>query len=329
MKRWIPLFLILSLLLCLSGCAKAAVSMNAAKEDAAAYEANGAALYDGGAYDSYENADMDVPSQSSSSSSASEGQKLIRKVHINAETEDYYGFMDTLQKDVSALGGYFEQIEARTSGSHPSASLTIRVPADRLDELTEKVGGIGNITYRTESQQNVTLQYVDTEARIKALQTEQERLLELLERGDSLTDILEIEDRLSEVRYQLESAASSLRALANQVDYATVTLEVREVEVYTPVEQPGYWENIGSGFKSSLQSIGSFFKDLFSGLIIGLPYLLLLVVLPVVIVLLIVRRIKRRRKTGKANPAPAPMPPVDPSPAATPVPDPTQAAQPK
>ncbi len=317
MKRWIPLLLALALLLSLTGCSGSAKADAAVPQAAADYNSNGVSggsLYDGYEYEMAEEA-AEIPSPNATA----DGQKLIRKVYLNAETEDYYGFMEALQQDVAALGGYFEQIEARTSGNYPSANLTIRVPAARLDELTQKVDGFSNITYRSETQQNVTLQYVDNEARIKALETEQERLLELLEKGDNLTDILEIENRLSEVRYQLESAASTLRALANQVDYATVTLDVRQVEVFTPVEQPGYWENIGSGFKSSLQSIGSFFKNLFSGLIIGLPYLLLLLVLPAVIVLLIIRRYRKKhpkvKRTPAQNPAavqaPAQQPPVE------------------
>lgn len=303
MKRFVPILLICLLLLALVGCSGSADWKESDDYAYAETAAPAAGLYEGyAAEEAYE----PTEASASGSSPVAEGQKLIRRVYLTAETEDYYAFMDQLSATVASLGGYMEQVEARTSGSQPSASLTVRVPADRLDALTAQVDGYSNITYRSESQQNVTLQYADTESRILALRTEQTRLLELLEQAEDLEQVLMIEDRLTEVRYQLESNESSLRALANQVDYATVTLDVRQVEVFTPVEQKGYWENAGSGFVGSLESIGNFFKNLLSGLIIGLPYLILLIVLPLVIVLLILRAHKRKKaaaKTPAATPA--------------------------
>mgnify|MGYP002226154573 CR=1 FL=1 len=83
----------------------------------------------------------------------------------------------------------------------------------------------------------MTLTYVDLQSHRDALQTEQERLLQLLEQAESIEDIITIEQRLSDVRYQLESMESQLRSYDNQVDYSTVYLYIDEVEVYTPVEE--------------------------------------------------------------------------------------------
>ena len=84
-------------------------------------------------------------------------------------------------------------------------------------------------------------------------QTEQERLLQLLEQAESIEDIITIEQRLSDVRYQLESMESQLRSYDNQVDYSTVYLYIDEVEVYTPVEEETTWERISAGFMDSLK----------------------------------------------------------------------------
>lgn len=236
----------------------------------------------------------------------SAGRKLIRKVHITAETDDYQSFINALTGRIFELGGYVEDIEASTSGSCPRASITVRVPADRLSQLTDSVAGMGNITYKHESQQDVTLQYVDTESQIAALRVEQDRLLELLDRADNLSEILEIEDRMTYVRYELESYERSLRALADQVDYATALIEVSQVTVFTPTEEKGFWENIGTGLLGSLEDLWDFLKDLFSDFVIYLPYLLVFLVLPLALVIVFVKRHLRKKKDRPRSDPPAP-----------------------
>ena len=170
------------------------------------------------------------------------------------------------------------------------------------------MAGLGNITYKHESQQDVTLQYVDTESRIAALRTEQERLLELLDQADNLSEILEIEDRMTYVRYELESYERSLRALADQVDYATAVIEVTQVTVYTPTQEKGFWENIGTGLLGSLQDLWDFVKNAFSAFVIALPYLLIFLVLPAVLVIVFVKRHLRKKKDRPRKDPPAPKP---------------------
>lgn len=88
------------------------------------------------------------------------------------------------------------------------------------------VSEIGNVTQKNESVEDVTLQYVDVESRKKALETEQERLMELLSSAENMEDLLAIESKLSEVRYELENYGSQLRMLDNQIDYSTVNVDV-------------------------------------------------------------------------------------------------------
>ena len=287
--------LALALLLCLGGCRANTADLKgyAPAETAAGdwYEHPTEVLNEAARYGSATSADTPA---------VSDGQKLIRRVRLTAETEDYTAFMNSLNDRINELGGYVEELDANTSGSRPNADMTIRIPADRLDTLVTHIDGASNVTWRSESQENVTLQYVDTESRIKALHTEEERLLALLEKAESLTDILQIEDRLGEVRYELESASSSLRTLANKVDYATVTLSVRQVETYTPTQEEGFWSGIGTGFVASANGVWTFLKNLFRGLIIALPYLALIGVV-VLVVLLCIRLSLRGKKARKAK----------------------------
>lgn len=297
------LFAILLAVLMLQGLAACgANAMSDAKEAYYVGETTPAEAGFGYSYRTGSNGNEAIPAATDSSApadNAGSSQKLIRKIRLSVETDDYYAFLEDFTGKIAALGGYIEDMEASTSGSYPYATIVVRVPANQLSALTDSVAGIGNITYKHESQQDVTLQYVDTESRITALKAEQTRLLELLEQAGDLSEVLQIEDRLTEVRYQLEAHERSLRALANQVEYATATVEVSQVRVFTPAEKPGFWENIGNGLSSSARGLWEILKDVFSFLVINLPYLLVFVGLPLILVIVLVKRHNRKQKARR------------------------------
>lgn len=145
-------------------------------------------------------------------------RKLIRIIDISAETEDLSALTDEITARISALGGYVEAKNLYNGSNYAgyvrrSLTMTVRIPADKADEFVNRIGEHSNIVSSTEHIDDVTLQYVDTESHVKALETEQERLLALLEKAETLKDILTLEERLTSVRYQLERYASQLRTL--------------------------------------------------------------------------------------------------------------------
>ena len=149
------------------------------------------------------------------------------------------------------------------------------------------------------SAEDITLSYVDTETRITALETERERLLELMEQAETMSDLLEIESRLTDVNYELERYGSRLRTMDNQVSYATIYLSVREVKEYTPVAEQTLWEKISSGFLDSLKGLGTGIVNFFAWIVIKLPYL---VVYGLILwgLGILIHRWRRRRAARKA-----------------------------
>ncbi len=239
----------------------------------------------------------------SSLTAVSSDRKLIKTVHLTAETEDYDALLTGLDQQITELGGYVESRETDTYRRR-SCAMTVRVPADSLDGFVEHVSANANVTSSTETADDVTLEYVDTEAKVTALETEQERLLELLANAESLSDILEIEARLSDVTYELERYASQLRTLANQVDYATVYLNLYEVETLTPTEDPTVWQRITSGFAETLDDLGEGITDLFVWVVVNSPYLLVWAVV-ICLLVLVIRKISRKKPKKQAPPPPA------------------------
>lgn len=232
-------------------------------------------------------------------------RKLIRTVDLNLETENYDSLMEGLEQEINRLGGYIEYKDAYYGNYYSSrkrnANITARVPANKLDEFTGKVAEIGNITYESESVEDVTLQYVDLSSHKKMLLTEQERLMQLLENADTMEDIITIESRLSEVRYQIESMESQLRTFDNQVDYSTVHIFIEEVERYTPQPEETTWERIKSGFGENVYRVTNGIKNFAVEFIIAIPVLLVWVVVITVGVILVRVILKRKNKRDTVN----------------------------
>ena len=234
-------------------------------------------------------------------------RKLIRNVDLSVETEEFDVLMQTITDRVDKLGGYVESSNTYNGSyyygnNNRNANLTLRIPAESLDEFLSAVAEISNVISRSENVTDVTLQYVDMKSHKEALETEQKRLLELLDQAESVEDIITIESRLSEVRYQIESMESQLRTMDNQVSYSTVYLYIEEVTRLTPVKEQSAWEKIKTGFGESLYNIGNGIKNFFIGLIIRLPYLAAWAVV-IVIVLIIIKLFRKhlRKKTTVKN----------------------------
>ena len=134
---------------------------------------------------------------------------------------------------------------------------------------------------------------------MEALKTEESRLLELLAGAETMSDLLEIEARLSDVRYELESYTSRLRTLDNQINYATVYLFIEEVQEYTPVEEPTFFERITEGFADSLEGLWQSLQDLAVFLVVSFPYILVYGGIGLVLILVLKKLRKGRNLLRK------------------------------
>ncbi|MCM1049966.1 MAG: DUF4349 domain-containing protein [Clostridiales bacterium] len=232
-------------------------------------------------------------------------RKLIKTVSLNAETEEYDALIAGLEAQIKALGGYIEyQYQYNGSGysdytENRHANMQIRIPVNNLDSFIEKVGEQTNITNKEEQVEDVTLRYVDLESHKKTLVTEQDRLLDLLEVAETVEDIITIEQRLSDVRYQLESMESQLRTLDNQIDYSTINLTIREVKRYTLTEEKTVWDKIRNGFSNSIYNIGQGIVNFFIWFVVNIPYIIIWAVV-IFVAFMVIRFVMRKRKAKKA-----------------------------
>ena len=237
--------------------------------------------------------------------------KIIYSSDVTVETTEFDATVGSIAGLVEGCGGWIESSsvsgsnyyqKARGTASTRDASYTLRIPSSRFSEVMERLSELGNVPYSHIYTENVTSQYYDAQARLKAYQTQEERLLEMMELAESVEDVIIIEDRLTELRYQIESIQSSLNNWDRRVSYSTIHLTVEEVREYTPVEKgnPSYGEELLQALKDGLENAGEFVKNLLVLLVEALPVLLILALL-VWLLVWIVRKILRTAKARRAK----------------------------
>ena len=235
--------------------------------------------------------------------------KIIYSADVTVETTAFEETIGKVSALVEQFGGWIEASsvsgsnyyqKARGTASTRDASYTLRIPSGRFQELMDSLSGLGNIPYSHIYTENVTAQYYDVQAHLKAYQTQETRLLEMMELAETVEDVITIEDRLTELRYQIESLQSRLNNWDRRVSYSTISLSVKEVREYTPEEKvnPTYGEELAQALKDGLENAGQFLKDLLVLLVEALPVLLLLI--PILwLVIWLLRRVIRKM-TAKA-----------------------------
>jgi len=304
-KRFLALLLSVLTITTITGCGSAskyeAMATNGAYAyDSASYAAP-AAAYDDYSYEyeesmiAYDEESVADTSMTTSENANTSNRKLIKTVNLNVETKEYDSLVAGISSTVEEMGGYIEYMDVYNGSVYGNgkssryANLTVRVPAAKLGSFINAVGEKSNITYRTESVQDVTLTYVDMESHKNMLVAERDHLTELMKQAESIEDIITIEDRLTTVRYEIDSMESQLRTYDNQVDYSTVTININEVIEYTPVPTVEYttWERISMGFVKSVKDVGVGIQEFFINLIINLPYLVIWAIIITIIVFII------------------------------------------
>lgn len=163
-------------------------------------------------------------------------RKLIFHYNASLQTLEFDKTIDGIEKGVVSSGGYIEQSSRSGSGAidygrvYPrSARYTLRIPASKASGFVESLSEVATVVDSSRGLEDVTEYYYDSEARIKTLRVQEERLLELLAGAENISDMITIEQKLAEVRYEIESIDGTLRRLDSEIEYSRVDLYIDEV----------------------------------------------------------------------------------------------------
>ncbi|MGC9444166.1 MAG: DUF4349 domain-containing protein [Candidatus Methanospirareceae archaeon] len=231
-----------------------------------------------------------VPAESSSSALAlTAEQKLIQRASLSIEVADFQTSSDALSQIVERAGGFISDSYLYvTDTDRKRGEITIRVPRDRFLTVLTDLETLGTVTSQHISGEDVTEEYIDLQARLNNSGRQEQRLREILERAETVEEILEVERELERVRSEIEQMTGRITYLENRIELATITVSLYEPE---PITQS--W-----GIRDALRAAFAGFVAVIRGLIIAVGY-----VLPILILLglgWIIRSIIVRRRRGRS-----------------------------
>lgn len=246
----------------------------------------------------YEDAETDADGASGLQAVQQEnsGAKLIRTVYLSLDTENFDDAVALVEQKTNQAGGYIQSSDLYDYSYGRSQDIVVRIPYEQVDEFLEGIDVYGTITQKSDYTEDITLQYSDTETHIESLETQHQRLLELMEQAESMEDIVTLNERLTAVETELDSYQKQIRNYDNLVNYSTISVSIQEQEYVTEIEDKTIGGRIASGLSQTMYNIKAFFSNLLVWFVVSLPVLLIVAVLIVIIIFIIKGMIKRCRK---------------------------------
>lgn len=184
---------------------------------------------------------------------------------------------------------------APTATDQGSATLQLRIPADKLTATLDKLEELGRADEVTLSSSDVTVESQDLDARISALRASIERLNALMGQATDIDDLITLESAISSRQGELESLEAQQRYLADQVSMSTISLYLRS-DAEAPKTTPGdFWSGLATGWNAFV----GFWAGLLVVLGVLLPWLITLALIATVIILIVRRRRRSAEGTKK------------------------------
>jgi len=240
----------------------------------------------------FSNSDLEDNAQSPEQAVDGRSQrKIIKNGDISLETESFDETTNGIVDLTAEVGGYIENsnitgksVTYEGSVQNRTAHFVLRIPEERFEEVLLLFNTLGNITHISSSGEDITSKYFDNEARLKSLEIQEERLLEILKKAEKIEDIIKLEQELSDIRYKIENKTGTLKKWDNMVSYGTLAVHVHEVQVISETKEPPvtFMDEVVYNFKDSVKVVMELLKGLFIAIIYMIPFAI--VVVPVALI---------------------------------------------
>ena len=224
---------------------------------------------------------------------SSDSRKIIKQASVNIETKNSEELIKKINDNVKSANGYVSSLEENNYNEYKRISTTVNVPPEKLDEFLEFLSENGTITEKSVVTSDITDSYTETASKIKAYETEEKALLGILEKCENVQDTITVQNRLSEVRSELEAMKSQKKLYDSQISYSEITISVVQVERESRVVK-GFGSEVSEKFSESLYNLGQFFRNLAVFLLGASPYILVLIAVIVLAVIVIKRKKKSK-----------------------------------
>lgn len=193
-------------------------------------------------------------------------------------------------------GNISTSASSMSSSGKKQGTITVRIPADKFDAFVPEISQIGKVMSQNINASDVTEEYIDLEARLKTQKELEQRLYDLLKtKASGLSDILEIENKLADVRSKIESTEGRMKYLMSQASFSTLAISVYEPNLLETTSGGGFFDEIWDAIKSGLRGLTGVIKFIIIAFIALLPFLIIAYIIYIII------RKKIRKKKQPVN----------------------------
>lgn len=226
-------------------------------------------------------------------------RQVVRSGSLSMHADDVASTVTAIRRLTKGAGGFVSAENTSATADSAYSSITVQVPASRLDGLVEAISALGTVDTVDVSAQDVTSQAVDLDARIRALQASVDRVTALLAEASDISDLMAIEAQLSSRQAELDALKAQRTWLADQVAMSTLTVSIQPVTTVEPVDAPGF----GSGLESGWNALVSAIAVGVTAVGFFLPFVVVLLVIAVPLAVLCVWIVRRHRRLTVARAA--------------------------
>ena len=186
-------------------------------------------------------------------------EKIKKTADLNITVEDYKNARAEFEKIVRSVNAYVGSENEQNSTYSIANYMMIRVLNKDFDSLLNKLLTVAkNINSKNVTAEDVTACFIDIQSRLRSKKEIENRYLNILQKASKVHDILEIEQKLGEIREQIEAKEGELKYLSDQVNYSTINLNFHKEFEYTPTDRPGFFGRLGSAFGNGWSGFLSF-----------------------------------------------------------------------
>lgn len=220
-------------------------------------------------------------------------QKIIKNANIRFETDDLSATAENINK---AAGKYHAQTQSDAEGKTDyelTRNMVVRIPSQYFEAFVADISkGVKYFDTKEISSEDVTEQYVDTEARIKAKKVLEQRYLKLIGKAKKVSEVLEIEKELSAIREEIEAKEGQLRYMKSRIALSTISIEFYKTTAGQPDATVSYGSKMWNAVKSGFNGLSSFF--------IGLLYIWPFILIFVIAFFIVRKKLKKKKYAENA-----------------------------
>lgn len=228
-------------------------------------------------------------------------RKLIHRAYLHLRVDDYEVAQANIEQKTAKYEGYIvESTVYHDELAIASGVMSVRIPAQHFQAFlldTEKEAK--NIIERNVTGEDVTEQYIDLEAKLKAKQIVEERLIGFMNEAEKTEDLLQISSDLAVVQEEIDSLIGKLTYLKNQTEYATIDISLVEDGVKVPeigANDLDTWEKTKKQFLTSINFLLAFGSGLLVFIVGNLPVLVILLGVGSGIYIFARRQLKKKKE---------------------------------